>query len=165
MKDLRHLTTLCYVESEGKYLLMHRNRKEHDVNHDKWIGIGGHFKENESPDECLLREVKEESGLSLTSYRLRGIVSFISDLYDNEYMFLYTASSFEGTLRTECDEGELTWYDKDKIFNLSLWQGDRIFLRLLESEGECFSLKLVYAGETLTEAVLNGSKLNPDDYA
>ena len=150
-----NLTTLCYIEKNGNYLMMHRTKKEHDVNKDKWVGIGGHFEADESPEECLLREVLEETGLHLTQYSLRGIVTFISDKWDTEYMFLYTADAYSGEL-TGCDEGTLEWIAKEAVYDLPLWEGDKIFFRLLEQRNDFFSLKLRYEGEHLAESVLNG---------
>ena len=148
-------TTLCYIERDGKYLMMHRVKKENDINKDKWIGIGGHFEEGESPEECLLREVKEETGLTLLDYKFRGIVTFVTTSGITEYMCLYTADSFTGEL-TFCDEGELEWVKKEKFKELNFWEGDYIFLELLESKEDFFSLKLVYDGDKLVSAVLNG---------
>ncbi len=149
------LTTLCYIEKDEKYLMLHRIKKENDLNKDKWIGVGGKFEEGETPEECLLREVQEETGLVLTSYRLRGVITFISDEWGSEYMFLYTADAYEGTLRQqemdECSEGVLTWVPKMEIENLHIWEGDKIFLRLLQTEERFFSLKLRYEGEKLVE--------------
>ena len=154
------LSTLCYIEQNGRYLMLHRTVKEKDVNKNKWIGVGGHFEENESPEECLLREVKEETGYTLTSYRYRGIVTFISGNGVTEYMSLFTADEFYGT-QIECDEGQLEWVDIDKVENLELWEGDKIFLRLLRDSGEFFSLKLVYDGhDKLISASLNGEKID-----
>ena len=147
------LTTLCYIEHDDQYLMLHRVKKENDENHDKWIGVGGKFEEGESPEDCLLREVKEETGLTLREYCLRGIITFVSNEWGTEYMYLYTATKYEGTL-TECDEGELVWVPKDKLSELTLWEGDRIFLRLLDEEKRFFSLKLRYEGEKLAETVL-----------
>lgn len=156
------LTTLCYIEKDGRYLMLHRVSKKNDVNKDKWIGVGGHFEEHESPEECLLREVKEETGLALTSCRLRGLVTFICHTkqgkWESEYMFLYTADGFTGTL-TGCDEGTLEWVEKSRLRELNLWEGDYIFLRLLEEERPFFSLKLVYEGDTLKEAHLDGIRI------
>ena len=150
-----NLTTLCYIERENQYLMMHRIKKEHDVNKDKWVGIGGHFEENESPEECLLREAKEETGLILTSFALRGVITFISDRWQTEYMFLYTADSFHGEIGP-CDEGCLEWVDKSAVYGLPIWEGDKLFFRLLEENRPFFSLKLRYEAERLAEAVLNG---------
>ena len=152
------LTTLCYPEREEKYLLLHRTKKENDENRDKWIGVGGKFEPGESPEDCLLREVREETGLTLTHWRFRGIVTFISDVWPSEYMFLYTASGWTGALR-DCDEGELAWINKRELYDLTLWEGDRIFLKLLDEDAPFFSLKLVYQGDTLTRAVLDGKAL------
>ena len=149
------LTTLCYIEKDDCYLMLHRIKKENDINKDKWIGIGGHFEDRESPEECLLREVKEETGLTLTSYRFRGIVTFVTETGLFEYMCLYTADGFEGEL-LDCDEGTLEWVPKSELKELNLWQGDYIFLRLLEEREEFFSLKLVYEGDVLQEALLDG---------
>lgn len=152
------LTTLCYIEKDEKYLMLHRVKKENDLNKDKWIGVGGKFEEGETPEECLLREVKEETGLTLTSYKFRGIITFLSDEWGCEYMHLFTADEYEGELpeerMRECDEGELVWVPKSEIENLHLWEGDKIFLRLLEEREEFFSLKLRYEGDTLVESVL-----------
>ena len=149
------MTTLCYIETNDSYLMLHRIKKEHDINKDKWVGVGGKFEEGETPEECLLREVKEETGLTLTSYRLRGCITFISDEWGSEYMFLYTADAYEGELRTDdmqsCEEGELTWVPKAEIENLNIWEGDKIFFRLLETEERFFSLKLRYQGDKLME--------------
>ena len=152
------LTTLCYIEKDDCYLMLHRVKKQQDINKDKWIGIGGHFEAKESPEDCLLREVKEETGLTLTSYRFRGIVTFMTDTYDTEYMCLYTADGFEGEL-IECNEGTLEWVPKSKLEELNLWEGDYIFLRLLEEGQKFFSLKLCYEGDKLVEAVLDGVEL------
>lgn len=153
-----NLTTLCYIEKDDQYLMLHRVSKENDINKDKWIGVGGHFEPDESPEECLLREVREETGFTLTSYRFRGIVTFISDKWQTEYMCLYTADGFEGEM-TECEEGVLTWVPKSEIENLTIWEGDKIFLKLLADEAPFFSLKLRYEGEKLVEAVLNGESV------
>ena len=150
MPRFPELTTLCYIEKDNKYLMLHRVKKQHDINKDKYIGVGGHFEYGESPDDCLKREVLEETGLTLLSYTPRGIVTFI---YGNantpderivEYMHLYTASEFTGEL-INCDEGELVWIDKDKVFDLPIWEGDKIFFRLLNERKDYFSLKLVYS--------------------
>ena len=163
-------TTLCYIENDNKYLMLHRVKKEHDQSHNKWLGIGGKFEESESPDECLLREVYEETGLTLVSYRLRGIVTFISDIYETEYMFLYTADRFDGTLitendgtltpildgvRTPCTEGILKWISIETIPELELWEGDRIFLDLLREVNGFFTLKLNYEGDKLISYKIN----------
>ena len=152
------LTTLCYVEKDDSYLMLHRVSKKHDVNKDKWIGIGGHFEEGESPEECLLREAMEETGLRLTSFRFRAIVTFIADGWPPEYMCLYTADGFEGEL-TDCNEGKLEWVKKAEVTKLKLWEGDKIFLKLIAEEAPFFSLKLMYQGDVLKEAVLDGKPL------
>lgn len=152
------LTTLCYLEKDNCYLMLHRVKKKVDVNKDKWIGVGGHFEKDESPEECLLREVKEETGLLLTSWSFRGLVTFLSDGWETEYMCLYTADGFEGEM-TLCDEGTLEWIEKEKVLELNLWEGDRIFFRLLNERKSFFSLKLAYQGNRLTQAVLDGKSL------
>ncbi len=131
--------------------MLHRVTKKNDINHDKWIGVGGHFEHGESPEECLLREVKEETGLTLLNYEFRGIVTFVSDDDPAEYMCLYTADEFEGELK-ECDEGKLEWVPFDKIPSLELWKGDRLFLHLLQTRCPFFSMKLVYKKGELTES-------------
>ena len=152
------LTTLCYIEKDEKYLMLHRVKKENDCNKDKWIGVGGKFEEGESPEDCLLREVYEETGLKLTNYQFRGIVTFVSDEWEGEYMHLFTASEYEGELpenaMRDCEEGELVWVPKDEIEKLNLWEGDKIFLRLLQERESFFSLKLRYEGEKLVESIL-----------
>ena len=154
-------TTLCYIERDGQYLMMHRVKKEHDINKDKWVGIGGHFEQDESPEECLLRETREETGLTLTDYRLRGVITFISDKWQTEYMFLYTATGYEGKIG-DCNEGTLEWIDRTDVYDLPIWAGDRIFFRLLEWRQDFFSLKLRYVGEQLTEVMLDGQALSPE---
>ena len=146
------MTTLCYIEQNDSYLMLHRISKQNDANKDKWIGIGGHFEENESPEECVLREVVEETGLTLLSYRFRGLITFVSDKWETEYMCLFTADEFEGKLQ-DCDEGELCWVRKSDINSLNLWEGDKVFFRLLEERQDFFTLKLVYEGEKLVEAI------------
>ena len=150
-------TSLCYIERGEQYLMLHRVKKQNDQNHDKWIGIGGKFEPGESPEDCVLREVREETGLTLTHWRYCGIVTFV--LADwTEYMHLFCADGFEGTLR-ECDEGVLEWIDKKKLYDLQQWEGDKIFLRLMDMRVPFFSLKLVYEGDALTTAVLNGERI------
>ena len=150
-------TTLCYLLQGDQVLLLHRVKKENDLNHDKWIGIGGKFEEGESPEECLLREAWEETGLTLTDYRYRGIVTFVSNEWEGEYMHLYTATGWTGALK-ECNEGVLEWVSREKMKELPQWEGDKIFLRLLEEEAPFFSLKLCYEGDWLTYAALNGKE-------
>ena len=154
------LTTLCYLERGDRYLMLHRTKKERDVNRDKWIGVGGKFEPGESPEDCLRREVREETGLCLTSWRFRGIVTFVQDDWC-EYMHLFTADAWEGEERP-CDEGELAWIGKRELYDLTLWQGDRIFLRLLEEDAPFFSLKLIYRGESLIAAERDGVPLDID---
>mgnify|MGYP005754741771 FL=1 len=154
------MTTLCYIEKDGKYLMLHRIKKEHDINEGKWIGVGGHFEPGESPEECLLREVKEETGLILTSWRFRGIVTFSADGSPTEYMCLYTADAFTGTLEEDCREGILRWVPKEEVGTLNLWEGDRVFLDLLTRDAPFFSLKLIYEHDCLTECVLDGRSMH-----
>ncbi len=145
------MTTLCYIEKEGKYLMLHRVKKHHDINAGKWIGVGGHVENGETPEECLLREVKEETGLRLTSYRLHGLVTFLSDVCEPELMCVFTADAFDGEL-IECDEGELAWVEKSDVLALPTWEGDRVFLeRLLSGDDRFFSIKLRYEGDKLVE--------------
>lgn len=142
-------TTLCYVEQDGKYLMLHRTKKEKDINKDKYIGIGGHIEHGETPNECIIREAREETGLRLINPRLRGLLTFVIDDMD-EYTFLYTCTDFEGTLK-ECDEGDLEWIPKEKIKDLPLWEGDKIFFKMLEEKEDFFTLKLVYVNDKLVD--------------
>lgn len=144
-------TTLCYVEHDGKYLMMHRVKKKNDLNHDKWIGIGGKFENDETPDECMLREAKEETGLTLTAFRLRGIVTFLSDEYEGEYMYLYTADGFSGDM-ISCDEGDLEWVPKEDVMSLPIWEGDKLFFEELIKDRGFFTMKLRYEGDSLVES-------------
>ena len=149
-------TTLCYLKRDNKYLLLHRIKKENDLNHDKWVGVGGKFLENESPEEGLKREVLEETGLTLKNYRYMGLVTFVSDEWEGEYMHLFLGTDWEGTV-SECDEGVLEWVDIEKVNTLPIWQGDKIFLDLIKDDtADFFTLKLVYKGDTLVSAILNG---------
>jgi 8-oxo-dGTP diphosphatase len=147
------------MEKDGKYLMLHRTVKKNDVNKDKWIGVGGHFEADESPEECLLREVREETGYRLTSWRFRGIVTFVSGDGVTEYMHLFTADGFEGE-PSACDEGQLEWVDIARVWKLNIWEGDKIFFRLIDEDEPFFSLKLVYDGKgCLVSAVLNGEPM------
>lgn len=151
-------STLCYLERGEEYLMLHRVKKKNDVNHDKWIGVGGKFQAGESPEDCILRETWEETGLTLTSYRYRGLVTFISNLWPTEYMHLFTADGWTGEPHP-CDEGELAWIKKADLLSLPLWKGDQIFLDLLDRNTPFFSLKLQYEGDDLVLAVLNGERI------
>ena len=152
-------STLCYITRGDEVLMLHRVKKENDINKDKWIGIGGKFEGEESPDECLLREAKEETGLTLTSWRCRGVVTFLnSGFCEGEYMYLFTADAFTGTI-ADCDEGELQWVKRDFIRQLPLWEGDHIFLELLWQDAPFFLLTLRYEKDKLMEAVLNGERI------
>ena len=153
-----HNSTLCYILRGNDVLMLHRVKKKNDINHDKWIGIGGKFEFEESPDECLLREAKEETGLTLTSWRCRGVVTFLNEGGEGEYMYLFTADAFEGEL-IECDEGDLQWVSRDFVSSLPQWEGDRIFLELLWQDAPFFLLTLRYRNDRLVEAVLNGERL------
>ncbi len=153
-------TTLCYIEQEGKYLMLHRIKKEKDINRDKWIGIGGKFEAGETAETCLLREAKEETGLNLTDYRYRGIVHFCPNTPIYEVMHLFTADGFTGALRTDCPEGNLEWIEKEKLLSLPLWAGDKIFLELIANpDTPFFTLSLSYDGDVLTRAVLDGKEI------
>ena len=152
-------TCLCYIEKDGKYLMLHRVKKENDLNHDKWVGIGGKFEKGETPEEACLRESFEETGLTLKNLNYRGLVTFVSNQWGTEYMHLFHSNSFEGDLK-ECDEGNLEWVEKSMVYELPLWAGDKIFLKLLEKDIPFFSLKLVYKKEKLINAVLNRENLN-----
>ena len=146
-------TTLCYIEKDNKYLMLHRTKKENDLNEGKWIGVGGKFEKGETPEECLLREVKEETGLTLIKYRLRAVITFILNEWGTEYMYLFTANEFSGELR-EGNEGDLQWVDKKDILKLNIWNGDKIFLKKLIEEDNFFTLKVVYDGDRLVESVI-----------
>lgn len=153
-------STLCYIEKDGKWLMLYRGKKKNDPNLGKWVGVGGKFEENESPDECVDREVLEETGLTLLSKRLRGIITFVSDRWETEYMFLYTSDSFEGDM-ISCDEGDLMWTEREKVFSLPLWAGDRLFLsRIISPDSPFFSMKLCYTGDTLSKATVDGEPIS-----
>lgn len=157
-------TTLCHIEKDGRYLMLHRIKKENDLNRDKWVGIGGKFKEKESPEQCNAREVFEETGLSLFDAKYRCVVTFVSDVWESELMHVFTAKEFTGSLK-ECDEGELVWIDKSEIYSLPIWEGDKIFLKLIENENyPFFSLRLEYEGDILIDAQLNGKKIDYKEY-
>ena len=151
-------TTLCYVTRGSQVLMLHREKKKADINKDKWIGIGGKFENEESPDECLLREAKEETGLTLTSWQCRGVVTFLNDTCEGEYMYLFTADGFTGEM-IQCNEGDLQWVEREFLDTLPKWEGDRFFLDLLWQNAPFFLLTLRYHGDTLVEAVLNGEKI------
>ena len=151
-------TTLCYITRGDEVLMLHRVKKKNDINKDKWIGIGGKFEGEESPDECLLREALEETGLTLTSWRCRGVVTFLNDCCEGEFMYLFTADGFTGELKT-CDEGELQWISREFLDALPKWEGDKIFLDLLWQDAPFFLLTLRYSGDKLTEAILNGKPI------
>ena len=155
-------TTLCYIRRGGEYLMLHRIKKKNDLNQDKWIGIGGKFEDKESPEDCLLREVQEETGLTLTSWQYRGLVTFVSDRWPTEYMHLFTADRWTGTLK-DCDEGVLEWLPRNRLLELPHWAGDAIFLELIAQDNTpFFSLKLCYEGDRLVQAVLDGKKLDAE---
>lgn len=151
-------TTLCYLLRGNDVLMLHRVKKKNDINKDKWIGIGGKFEPGESPDECLLREAREETGLTLTAWRCRGMVTFLSEGEEGEYMYLFTSDGFEGE-ELPCDEGELEWVSREFLGSLPMWEGDKIFLDLLWQDAPFFLLTLRYRQDKLVEAVLNGEKI------
>ena len=152
-------TTLCYIEKNNMYLMLHRTKKENDMNRDKWIGIGGKFETGETPEQCMLREIKEETGLTATDYQYRGVVTFISDIYESEAMHLYSVYGFTGEI-IDCDEGQLEWIHKDKLYELTMWEGDKLFLdKIATPDGDFFEMKLTYSGDTLTSAILDGNKI------
>ncbi len=153
------LTTLCYIEKDNQFLMMHRTKKDNDPNAGKWIGLGGKFKEYESPEECVLREVKEETGLELLQIRFRGVITFTNNDHWTEYMFLFTSNEFSGTLNFNCSEGELAWINKEEITKLNLWEGDKYFLEKLVTDDSFFTMKLSYDGDKLVEAIVNNEKI------
>lgn len=142
------LSTVCYIEKDGKYLMLHRTKKENDINKDKWIGIGGKFETNESPEECVIREVLEETGLNLNSCKLKCIVTYVSTNWETEYMYVFTSNDFSGDL-IECNEGDLQWIEKDKVINLNTWEGDKIFLNKIQKDNTFFTVKFNYDGDKL----------------
>lgn len=151
-------TTLCYIERDEKYLMLHRIKKKNDMNHDKWIGIGGKLESGESPFDGAIREILEETGLTVSSIDYRGIVTFVSDEFGTEYMHLFHTKAFEGKIKPDCDEGKLEWIGKEKLRSLPIWEGDKIFLSLLDQNVPFFSLKLCYKGDTLISHALEYSK-------
>ena len=153
-------TTLCYLERGDQYLMLHRTKKKNDLNHDKWLGVGGHFEEGESPEDCMLREVKEETGFTVTQWRYCGIVTFLSDRWEGEHMHLFVCTEWNGD-EIVCNEGDLQWIQKKHLLELPMWEGDKLFLQLIHDKAPFFSLKLTYQGDTLQEAVLNGKTLKP----
>lgn len=142
------LSTLCYIEKDGKYLMLHRTKKKNDINKDKWLGIGGKFEENESPEECIIREVKEETGLTLKSYKLRCIVTYVSTTWETEYMYVFTSNDFTGEI-IECNEGDLQWIVKNEVTKLNTWEGDKIFVEKLQNDDSLFTIKFEYDGDKL----------------
>ena len=142
------LSTLCYIEKDGKYLMLHRTKKKNDINKDKWLGIGGKFEEGESPEECITRELKEETGLTLNSYKLRCIVTYVSTNWETEYMYVFTSNDFTGEL-IECNEGDLQWIEKDKVTELNTWEGDKIFVDQIQNDNKFFTIKFNYDREKL----------------
>lgn len=151
------LTTLCYIENNGKYLMLHRTKKKHDQSEGKWLGVGGKLEKDESPEQCMYREVYEETGLTVTAYVFAGVITFLSDIYETEYMFIYVVTGFTGNLIV-CDEGDLAWIPKKDVMALNLWEGDRIFLKLLAEQRYGFSIRYVYQGDTLSEVTGNITK-------
>ena len=156
MNYRNNLTTLCYLEQNDCYLMLHRTKKVNDINEDKWIGIGGHLEDGESPDECIEREMAEECGIKPLNKKLRGVITFVSDKFGSEYIFLYSADNYEGSLTKDCPEGDLEWVAKSKVMNLPIWEGDKIFFRLLKERQDVFSLKLHYIHDHLVEARVDG---------
>ena len=142
------LSTLCYIEKDNKYLMLHRTKKKNDINKDKWLGIGGKFEEGESPEECIVREVMEETGLKLNSYQLRTIVTYVSTNWETEYMYVFTSNDFTGDL-IECNEGDLQWIDKKDVTKLNTWEGDKIFVEKLQKDSRFFTVKFEYDGDKL----------------
>jgi len=151
-------TTLCYLERGSQYLMLHRTKKKNDLNHDKWLGVGGKFEEGESPEDCMLREVWEETGFTVTKWRYCGIVTFVHNIYDDEHMHIFVCIDWTGK-QIECNEGDLEWIEKQRLLELTMWEGDKIFLRLIDENRPFFSLKLTYEYDTLKSAVLDGKPL------
>lgn len=151
------LSTLCYIEKDGQYLMLHRTKKKNDLNKDKWLGIGGKFEEGESPEECIVRETREETGLILKGYKLCCIVTYVSTNWETEYMYVFTSKDFEGEI-IECNEGDLQWVDKDKVVDLNTWEGDKIFLEKIQNGDGFFTVKFEYDGEKLLRYDVNDYK-------
>lgn len=147
-------TTLCYIEKDGCYLMIHRIKKQNDMNKDKWLGVGGKLEDGESPFDCARREILEETGLKVNKLNYKGIITFVSDLYGTEYMHLFTSDDYDGEVDYECNEGNLEWVRKEDIYSLPIWEGDKIFFELMEKEDRFFSLKLCYRGDTLISHTL-----------
>ena len=148
MENNMILSTLCYIEKDKKYLMLHRTKKKNDINKDKWLGIGGKFEDGESPEECIIREVKEETGLTLNTYKLRCIVTYVSTNWETEYMYVFTSNDFSGEL-IECDEGDLQWIQKDRVTELNTWEGDKIFVDKIQKDNNFFTVKFNYDGDKL----------------
>lgn len=148
------LSTLCYIENEGKYLMLHRTKKKNDINKDKWLGIGGKFEDGESPEECIIREVNEETGLTLNSLKLRCIVTYVSTNWETEYMYVFISNNFTGEL-IDCNEGDLQWIEKEKVTELNTWEGDKIFVEKIQNDDSFFTIKFNYDGEKLIKYDLN----------
>lgn len=145
------LSTLCYIEKENQYLMLHRTKKKQDINKGKWLAVGGKMEKGESPEECVRREVKEETGLDLLSYQLRGILTYVSNQYEDEYIFVFSSNNFKGTEIT-CDEGDLKWIPKEKLISLPAWEGDKYIVeKILQKNATFFSMKFQYEGETLVD--------------
>lgn len=142
------LSTVCYIEKEGKYLMLHRTKKQNDINKEKWLGIGGKFEDKESPEDCIIREVKEETGLILNSVKLRGMLTFINTICETEYIYVFTSDDFTGNL-IQCNEGDLQWVEKNKVTSLNLWEGDKIFIGKIKENSPFFTIKYEYDGDTL----------------
>ena len=148
------LSTVCYIEKEGKYLMLHRTKKQNDINKEKWLGIGGKFEDKESPEACTIREVKEETGLTLNTYNLRCVVTYVSTNWETEYMYVFTSTDFTGEL-IDCNEGDLQWIPKDEVIKLNTWEGDKIFVEKIQNDNTFFTIKFNYDGEKLIKYDLN----------
>ena len=147
------ITTLCYLEKDNKYLMVHRNKKENDINKGKWIGVGGKLEKGETPEQCLVREVFEETGYKLNNYNYKGLVIFNYNEDEPLFMYVYTSSDFSG-IEKKCDEGDLKWIPKNEILDLELWEGDKIFLKLLFENSQFFYLTLNYENDSLISTKL-----------